>query len=84
MWWSIVCALLGFAFIGGFGFFLACLIPGYHDYRSGKSHFFPGITEEQHPVRYWIGTFAWFGLALTFLIGAVWVNFIPIGARSCR
>ena len=62
-----MCALLGFAFLGGFGFFLACLIPGIHDLRSKKSLFFLGITAEEHPGRYWFGTVGWFGLALLFL-----------------
>ncbi len=74
MWWSIVCALLGMTFIGGFGWCLAFLIPGIHDLRKKRSLFFRGITAEVQPVRYWLGVVAWFGLALltlTFAIGLI-------------
>ncbi|MDE0652046.1 MAG: hypothetical protein OXI26_00130 [bacterium] len=63
--------MLGITFVGGYGFALACLIPGIQDYRTGESQFFGGITERKHPRKYWIGTNAWFALALFFFVAAL-------------
>ena len=80
MWWSVFFVFLGFAFIGGLGFALACLIPGIQDRRTRKSQFFGGITEKEHPIRYRIGTAAWFTLALLFLVGTIlgWLAFLGV------